>query len=517
MKLKNIYLLFIAMFVLMTSCENESQITLLDEIQVSSSYVAIPEAGGSVSITVIAKESWTVENSENWLSISATNGNVGETKLTFSADLYEFGRSTEVLIKSAGKTQRINVIQGLVIPSDATCADVIAGPDGKSFRVTGICTSIDESANGQLYGNWYLTDETGTVYIYGTLSKAGKTKDNPFKSWELEVGDEVTVEGPKLTYGTTIELVDVTIVKINKWAIKVDSISNDLIPAEGGIFEAFLTHKGQGVSVDIPEDAKSWLSISSIQSAGTNAVVKFQATANTGEGRSTTITFRTTDGKKEYSEEVTLTQIGAVFEISMKDLIAIGAGGDIPIGAKLVAVLTSDPDGGNSTSKKNLVFTALDNMSGITARLTADNTTLVMGDKVEIDLTGASISEYSGQLQLGVANDKVTKIGTATITPRVATIAELTSNMAAYNFCVVTTEGTLSGEAATWLKGDAHTTNKLTDGDVHLDIYVSKYATWGTENMPTTRVKVTGIAQAYGVATITNQLIIRNLSDVVSK
>ena len=61
MKLKYIFPLFIALLALMTSCEDEETVTLLDEIQVSSSYVSIPVDGGSTSITVTAQDSWTVE------------------------------------------------------------------------------------------------------------------------------------------------------------------------------------------------------------------------------------------------------------------------------------------------------------------------------------------------------------------------------------------------------------------------------------------------------------------------
>lgn len=128
------------------------------------------------------------------------------------------------------------------------------------------------------------------------MDAKGNTKN--FASLGLEEGDEVTIQGPKTTYGTTVELVDVTVLKINKSLIKVDSVYNDVLPVEGGIFEAYIITKGNGVSVEIPEDAKEWLSIVSIDQKGTDACVKFQAARNEGGDRSTSITFRTTDGKK---------------------------------------------------------------------------------------------------------------------------------------------------------------------------------------------------------------------------
>jgi len=332
MKLKYFFPLFLASVALMVSCDDEFSATLLDEIQVSSSYVAIPLEGGSTSITVTATESWTVEENLDWLTISSASGSAGESTLTFSAESALDGRKGEVKIQCGGVTQRINVIQGLATVAPATCADVIAGPNDKTYLVTGVCTAITNT----LYGNWYLEDETGSIYIYGTLDAKGATKN--FLSLGLEVGDEVTVQGPKTTYGTTVELVNVTVIKINKSLIKVDSVENEVLPFEGGEFIAYLTCKGQGVSVDIPEDAESWLSISSIQSEGTSAVVTFKATANTGGDRGTTLMFHTTDGTKDYSAQTALTQKGAIVKVSVAEFIAAEVS---TIAYRLSGVITS--------------------------------------------------------------------------------------------------------------------------------------------------------------------------------
>lgn len=315
MKLKYFFPLFIAATALLVSCNDEFSVTLLDEIQVSSSYVAIPVAGGSTSIDVTATDSWTVENNLSWLTISSTSGSAGESSLTFSAASTLNGRTGEIKLKCGDKTQRIKVIQGVVTIANATCAEVIAGPDSKTYQVTGVCTAIANT----VYGNWYLTDATGTIYIYGTLDAKGATKN--FLSLGLEVGDEVTVQGPKTTYGTTVELVDVTVIKINKSLVKVDSVENATLPQEGGEFIAYLTCKGQGVSVEIPADAESWLSISSIQSAGTSVVVKFNAAANAGGDRGTTLTFHTTDGTKDYTSQTKITQKGAILNVSVAEFL----------------------------------------------------------------------------------------------------------------------------------------------------------------------------------------------------
>lgn len=93
---------------------------------------------------------------------------------------------------------------------DATCAEIIAGTDGTVYKVKGVCTEIKNTT----YGNWMLTDETGEVYIYGTLDANGQTKN--FASLGIEEGDTITVQGPKKTYAETVELVNVTVLNIAK-------------------------------------------------------------------------------------------------------------------------------------------------------------------------------------------------------------------------------------------------------------------------------------------------------------
>ena len=80
MKLKYIYPLLVTVLAFMVSCEKESDVTLLDEIRVSSSYVSIPVDGGSTDITLTTTDDWTLEkvttekNPVEWLEISTTSG-----------------------------------------------------------------------------------------------------------------------------------------------------------------------------------------------------------------------------------------------------------------------------------------------------------------------------------------------------------------------------------------------------------------------------------------------------------
>ena len=310
MKAKYIILSLIASLAVLVGCEQEG-FHFLDGLKVDSSYVSVPVAGGSNKIEVESAAGWTISDIPDWLTVSPTSGAAGTSTVTFSAEATLDGRETTVLLTSEGKTQRINVIQGVAVVSTASCAEVLAGPDSKTYRVTGTVTSI---VNTQ-YGNWYLDDGTGVVYIYGTLDNKGNEKN--FLYWGLEVGDEITVEGPKTTYNGTVELVNVTVVKINKSLIKVAEMDPEdaVLPIEGGLFTVTLDNKGKGVYVEIPEDAQDWLSIASL--AGD--VVTFRVAPNAGGDRETTIVFKTTDGKKDYTAQQALSQTGAIVEIEAGD------------------------------------------------------------------------------------------------------------------------------------------------------------------------------------------------------
>lgn len=93
-----------------------------------------------------------------------------------------------------------------VEPSTSSVSTVLAGNDGTLYQVRGRCKDISNTT----YGNWYLDDGTGQIYIDGTLSRYGRLY---WESHGISEGDMVTVRGYKRSfYG----LVDALVVKIEK-------------------------------------------------------------------------------------------------------------------------------------------------------------------------------------------------------------------------------------------------------------------------------------------------------------
>lgn len=327
MKLKYFIPAVIALIgAVMVSCSDEDTMTLFDEIQVSRSYVPINIDGGEASIDIKTLDNWSINPDQvpEWLTITPMNGGAGEGKIIFSADQAPDGRNAEIIIDCGNRKQHINVIQGIASVQDATCAEVIAGPESKTYRVTGAVTRISNTT----YGNWYLDDGTGEIYIYGTLDKNGKAgANNSIAAWGIEVGDIITVEGPKTLYGTTVELVDVKVIKIVKSLLKIEGYDPEdaTIPLEGGDVTVNLSSKGNGISVEIPEEAKSWLSITNI-TGGSAPTVTFHANANNGGDRSAEVTFKTSNGSQESAVTATINQIGAIVEINCLEFLEASEG-----------------------------------------------------------------------------------------------------------------------------------------------------------------------------------------------
>ena len=247
-------------------------------------------------------------------------GKAGETKVKFSAPAANNGRNADLKINCAGRTQNIKIIQGLPVVQDATCAEVIAGPESKTYRVTGAITRW--ANNYEKYGNMWISDGTGEIQIYGMADKNGKLANNPVASWGLEIGDVITVEGPKSVYNGITELVDVKVVKIVKSLLKIEGYDPEdaTIPQEGGDVTVNLNCKGNGLSVEIPESAKNWLAISEI-TAGSTPTVTFHANANAGGDRSAVVTFKTSNGSQESAVTATINQKGSIVACSVAEFL----------------------------------------------------------------------------------------------------------------------------------------------------------------------------------------------------
>ena len=307
MKLKYIIPSLLALLTVFVSCSENDYNFPLGNIEVSTSYVSLPVGGGTTTVELNVNGDWTITKTDSkatWLEIPTPAGNADTKTITFSAESTDGGRSTEVILTCGDEKKHINVVQGITVAQNATCADVIAGPDAKTYRVTGKVQKVTEWTK---YGNWYIEDETGSFQIYGTTN---------FKDFSIEAGDEVTVEGPKKTYNGSTEIENGTIISVTKSLIKVDSVlvagvKDAAIPAAGGDADIYITTKTGSVEAEIPAAYKEWLSLKSIKVVGDETVVTVTAAENVASARSAELEFTTVKGGKTYKGKTSINQAGA--------------------------------------------------------------------------------------------------------------------------------------------------------------------------------------------------------------
>ena len=64
MKLKYFFPILIAAIAMLASCSEDDKVTYLDEVRLSSSYVAINVDGGTTTIEINANDSWAINPDE---------------------------------------------------------------------------------------------------------------------------------------------------------------------------------------------------------------------------------------------------------------------------------------------------------------------------------------------------------------------------------------------------------------------------------------------------------------------
>lgn len=334
MKLKYIIPAAIAAMTMLASC-SENDTLELDNIKVSQSYITLPEKGGDVTVEITASEDWTFDidfdveekklddekgvvkyyvptkqldlKDNSWFKVSERSGSKGKTKVTFHADATTESRSSALQIKAGDKIQNVIVAQtaGAQEVKVVSVKDVIAGTDGKTYRVKGFCTAISNTN----YGNWDMADSEGnSIMIYGTKDATGAYNWNSFN---IAVGDEVVVEGPRKTYGSTIELVDATFISVKKALLACDDV-NKFLAKEATSFELKVAQKGEGLSFESQSD---WLTIegNGYTSDGKgNLIFKVNVEENTtGSNRTGSIVLKSTKKDDETILPVSITQLGS--------------------------------------------------------------------------------------------------------------------------------------------------------------------------------------------------------------
>lgn len=458
MKLKYIIPAAIAALTMLASC-SENDTLELDNIKVSQSYITLPEKGGDVTVEITASEDWTFDidfdveekklddekgvvkyyvptkqldlEDNSWFTVSARSGSKGKTKVTFHADATTDSRSSALQIKAGDKIQNVIVAQTAGAPEvkAVSVKDVIDGTDGKTYRVKGFCTAISNTN----YGNWDMSDSEGnSIMIYGTVDATGSYNWNSFN---IAVGDEVVVEGPRVTFGSTIELKDASFISVKKALLACDDV-NKFLAKEATSFELKVVQKGDGLSFETNSD---WLTIedNGYTSDGKgNLTFKVNVKENTtGADRTGTIVIKSTKKEDETEDEtilpVSITQLGSS---------TVAEGGIAAINTVLKTSTSKQNPAkfdhvlkGAKVTYKNRSNTFIEDETG--GLLVYDNSvTLKVGQVVDGRVWGKGYT-YSNLPEATAFNLQLATVTTpedSKVEPKAVTLAELNANFDYY-------------------------------------------------------------------------------------
>ncbi len=273
------------------------------------------------------------EKTPSWLAVSVLEGKAGDTKVTFSAEGTVGGREIEVALLAGNNKQFIRVRQGVMEATAVSCKEANELPEGKNVILKGTVTAIENTT----YGNWTLVDDTGSMYIYGTLDKKGATKN--FASLGLEAGDVVEVEGPIGSYNGKKQLVNVMVNSITKSLVKLVS-EEQTVSKDGGEFDVTVAYKGESILPSVPQEYRSWVSIVDMrtvkgiptkieQNPADTAFVKISLQPNTAGDRTGAVAFSSSKGASTSSVTYNFTQEGAIIDATAAEINAAEDGATV--------------------------------------------------------------------------------------------------------------------------------------------------------------------------------------------
>ncbi len=195
--------------VVATACHKEVPASL----SMLNSVLMVDAAGGTQDISFKTNQSWSVRSDVGWVTVAPSSGaasdsyqivnvtvaeNTDEAERTASLTVTAGEKSAMVAVRQAGKPaappqQRLTISEFKNKKANET----------DWYELTGEIASIENEE----YGNFFIFDETGFVYVYG-LCKTQKGKganDQSFASLGLKVGDKVTMMTLRSEHSGTIE------------------------------------------------------------------------------------------------------------------------------------------------------------------------------------------------------------------------------------------------------------------------------------------------------------------------
>lgn len=328
-------------------------------LTVSTNTISFTAEGGVETFTVsknfVAEVSVTCDNSlftitpgenDSYTVAASTNETTEEITGNITVTAGEFTKTIAV-------TQEAVPVEA----EEITIAEFIEKADTASeYKLTGTISNVVDTN----YGNFNLTDASGTIYVYGLYSPEGVSKY--WSTAGVKAGDVITIQGTYKLYNTTKEVVNAKYV--SHYGVTADKTSV-FLAAEGSSESVILTLINTNETISVEHNDKFTVTLNS------NTLTISADANNTGATISDTITVKVGDAYTEFAVSQAAQSTGE--EASSWTLVA-----DVSTLAvdDQVVLVASNADYALSTNQKT-------NNRGAAA-ITKSGETVTFGDDVQI-------------------------------------------------------------------------------------------------------------------------------------
>lgn len=181
------------------ACTKPAALTLL------SNQVAFEAAAGQQEISFLTNRDWTFRSDADWVSVTPASGGPSDSyqrvTVSVSANEAEAERTASLTLAAGELSRVIGVRQAgkpVVVPPKFTIRDFRNRPVSTTewYELTGEIVSLPE----EHYGNFFMADETGYIYVYGLCEKQVEKNDQSFSKLGLKPGDKVTIKTLRSEY-----------------------------------------------------------------------------------------------------------------------------------------------------------------------------------------------------------------------------------------------------------------------------------------------------------------------------
>lgn len=140
----------------------------------------------------------TTEDASIYYTIDGTEPSAESTLYNGAINITSTTTLKAIAIKDGESSAVASATYTILTATPATIADFLAAEESADvyYELTGTISNITNTT----YGNFDLTDATGTVYVYGLTATFQTNNDKSFASLNLAEGDLITIRGTRASF-----------------------------------------------------------------------------------------------------------------------------------------------------------------------------------------------------------------------------------------------------------------------------------------------------------------------------